>query len=66
VPSHKGGWFLLVSAFNVGARRFYERHGYGLVGKLPGFALADVTELVLWKPADPCAATESGEGVDAR
>ncbi len=41
--------FLLVSDFNAGAQRFYERHGYARVGALPGLVLADVTELIYWK-----------------
>jgi ribosomal protein S18 acetylase RimI-like enzyme len=45
-----GGFFLLTSDFNEGAQRFYQRHGYGQVGRLPGFAAPGVTELVWWKP----------------
>ncbi len=41
--------FLLVSDFNTGAQRFYERHGYGRVGGLPGLILPDVIELIYWK-----------------
>jgi GNAT superfamily N-acetyltransferase len=41
--------FLLVSDFNDGAQRFYERHGYARVGALPGLVLPDVSELVYWK-----------------
>jgi len=41
--------FLLVSDFNVGAQRFYERHGYARVGALPGLVLPDVAELLYWK-----------------
>jgi ribosomal protein S18 acetylase RimI-like enzyme len=41
--------FLLVSDFNAGAQRFYERHGYGRVGALPGLVLPDVGELLYWK-----------------
>jgi GNAT superfamily N-acetyltransferase len=41
--------FLLVSDFNEGAQRFYERRGYARVGALPGVVLPDVTELVYWK-----------------
>jgi ribosomal protein S18 acetylase RimI-like enzyme len=42
--------FLLVSDFNEAAQRFYERHGYQRVGALPGLVLADVSELIYWKP----------------
>ena len=41
--------FLLVSDFNRGAQRFYERHGYLRVGALPGLVLPDVAELLFWK-----------------
>ena len=41
--------FLLVSDFNEGAQRFYERHGYARVGALPALVLADVAEVMYWK-----------------
>ena len=41
--------FLLVSDFNQGAQRFYERHGYARVGSLPGLVLPDVAEILYWK-----------------
>jgi ribosomal protein S18 acetylase RimI-like enzyme len=41
--------FLLVSDFNEGAQRFYEREGYVRVGPLPGLVLPDVAEVVYWK-----------------
>jgi ribosomal protein S18 acetylase RimI-like enzyme len=41
--------FLLVSDFNDGAQRFYERHGYVRVGALPGLVVPDVAEIVYWK-----------------
>jgi GNAT superfamily N-acetyltransferase len=41
--------FLLVSDFNEGARRFYEREGYVRVGALPGLVLPDVAEVLYWK-----------------
>ncbi len=41
--------FLLVSDFNDGAQRFYERHGYRRVGALPGLVLPDVGEVLYWK-----------------
>lgn len=40
---------LLVSDFNHGAQRFYERQGYRQVGALPGYVLPDVTELIYRK-----------------
>ncbi len=41
--------FLLVSDFNEGAQRFYERHGYARVGALPALVLPDVAEVLYWK-----------------
>lgn len=41
--------FLLVSDFNSGAQRFYQRQGYAQVGAIPGYVLPDVTELLYWK-----------------
>jgi GNAT superfamily N-acetyltransferase len=41
--------FLLVSDFNDGARRFYERHGWVRAGALPGLVLPDVAEVLYWK-----------------
>ena len=47
-----GGWFLLTSDFNEGAQRFYRRHGYVEVGRLPpGFAAPGIGEVLFWKPA---------------
>lgn len=45
-----GGWFLLTSDFNTAAQRFYARHGYSEVGRLPDFAKAGVVEHIYWKP----------------
>jgi len=47
----KGGneLFLLVSDFNLDARRFYQRQGYEQIGAIPGYVLPDVTELLYWK-----------------
>lgn len=41
--------FLLVSDFNAGAMRFYEREGYTRVGAMPGLVLPDVAEVLYWK-----------------
>ncbi len=41
--------FLLVSDFNDGALRFYEKHGYLRVGALPALVLPDVAEVLYWK-----------------
>ena len=45
--------FLLVSDFNVGAQRFYQRQGYTRIGAIPGYVLPDVTELLYWKRLPP-------------
>lgn len=47
--------FLLVSAFNDGARRLYERAGYQHVGTLPDFVVRGHAELVLRKSVAPIA-----------
>ena len=41
--------FLLVSDFNDGAQRFYERRGYARVGAVPGLVLPGVAEVIYWK-----------------
>jgi ribosomal protein S18 acetylase RimI-like enzyme len=46
---HSAHAFLLVSDFNAGAIRFYEREGYVRVGPLPGLVLPGVAELLYWK-----------------
>ncbi len=46
----KASWyFLLVSDFNEGAQRFYQRHGFAQVGGLPDFVLPGVSELIYWR-----------------
>lgn len=44
-----GDLVILVSDFNHDAQRFYLRHGYAEAGRLPGYVLPDVAELILWK-----------------
>ena len=41
--------FLLVSHFNQAAQAFYRRLGYRQVGRLPGYVLPDVDELIFFK-----------------
>jgi GNAT superfamily N-acetyltransferase len=44
---------LLATADNVGARRFYARHGYRHVGDLAGLARAGLDEALYWKTLRP-------------
>jgi GNAT superfamily N-acetyltransferase len=44
---------LLVSTRNIGARRFYTRHGYRNVGRLPGLARPGLDEALYWKTLRP-------------
>jgi GNAT superfamily N-acetyltransferase len=44
---------LLVTTGNMGARRFYARHGYRHVGDLPGLARAGLDEALYWKTLRP-------------
>ena len=41
--------FLLVSDFNGDAQRFYARHGYTQVGRLPGLVIPEIDELLYWR-----------------
>jgi ribosomal protein S18 acetylase RimI-like enzyme len=45
--------FICVSDFNPGARRLYERLGYGLVGALTDYVVAGHSELLLRKTRGP-------------
>jgi GNAT superfamily N-acetyltransferase len=45
--------YLLATTDNVGARRFYERHGYRHVGDLPGLVLPDLDEALYQKALRP-------------
>jgi len=46
---HSAHAFLLVSDFNEGAIRFYEREGYARVGEMKGLVLPEVAEILFWK-----------------
>ena len=46
-------FFVCVSDFNEGARRFYARHGYVHVGTLPDLLVHGSAELLLRKSAGP-------------
>jgi ribosomal protein S18 acetylase RimI-like enzyme len=48
--------FLLVSDFNDGAQRFYRRRGYQQVGKLEGYVLPEVAELIFRKRMESVSA----------
>jgi GNAT superfamily N-acetyltransferase len=41
--------FLLVSDFNIDAQRFYQRHGYREIGRVPELVLPGVTEVLFRK-----------------
>ncbi len=41
--------FLLTSDFNLGAQRFYQRHGYQMVGRIPDLVLPGVAEVLFRK-----------------
>lgn len=41
--------YLLATTDNVGARRFYERHGYRHVGDLPGLVWPELDEALYYK-----------------
>lgn len=45
--------FLCVSAFNHGARRFYARLGYVVVGELPDYLVAGQSEFLMRKTRGP-------------
>ncbi len=47
--SYADALFLLVSDFNLGAQRFYERCGYTRAGALADYVVSGVTELLYWK-----------------
>jgi len=45
--------FLLVSAQNTGAQRFYERRGYRRVGEIPDYVRRGITECLYRKTLGP-------------
>lgn len=49
VSSHSRDLFLLASHFNHAAHRFYARHGYTEVGRLPDYVRPEITEVIFWK-----------------
>ena len=53
VRAHSRDLFLLASHFNDSAHRFYDRHGYRQVGRLPDYVRTEITELLFWKRLRP-------------
>lgn len=45
--------FLFVSSFNHGAQRFYEAHGYRVIGEVPDFLVAGCGERLMRKTIGP-------------
>jgi ribosomal protein S18 acetylase RimI-like enzyme len=45
--------FLLVSSWNTGAQRFYERRGYRRIGELADYIRRGITEVVYRKTLGP-------------
>lgn len=45
--------FLFVSSFNSGARRFYESHGYEVIGEVRDFLVAGHGEVLMRKTTGP-------------
>lgn len=45
--------FLLVSSFNTGAQRLYQRLGYERVGELPDFVIRGYSEILMRKTRGP-------------
>jgi ribosomal protein S18 acetylase RimI-like enzyme len=46
---HRRELFLLVSDFNIDAQRFYQRHGYEEIGRIPDLVLPGVAEVLFRK-----------------
>lgn len=51
--SSSNRFFLLVSELNETAQRFYERHGYTAVGKVPNLFKNGISEIILTKHVQP-------------
>ncbi len=52
---HGPNVFLMVSAFNTGAQRFYEERGYRRVGEIPDYVRRGITEILYRKTLGPIA-----------
>jgi ribosomal protein S18 acetylase RimI-like enzyme len=47
--------FLMVSSFNNGARRLYDRRGYKVVGELKDFIVSGYSEIIMRRTIGPTA-----------
>ena len=52
--------FLCVSSFNAGARRLYERLGYGVVGELKDYVVEGHSEILMRKSLGPTTGFRRG------
>ena len=55
---HGPNVFLLVSAWNAGAHRFYQRRGYRRIGEIPGYVRPGITEILYRKTLGPIEGRE--------
>lgn len=53
ILGHGPNVFLLVSSWNTGAQRFYERRGYRRIGEIPDYVGRGITEVVYRKTLGP-------------
>jgi ribosomal-protein-alanine N-acetyltransferase len=51
--------FLLVSAFNAAAQRFYARRGYSPIGEIPDYVRTGITEILFRKTLGAIQPTDS-------
>lgn len=49
VAEHSPDMFLLVTDFNTGAQRFYQRLGYFQIGSIPDYVVPGISELIFYK-----------------
>jgi [ribosomal protein S18]-alanine N-acetyltransferase len=54
--------FLMVSAFNTGAQKFYKRLGYMEIGAVPNYAIRGITEHLFRKTRGPLSAPSARSG----
>jgi ribosomal protein S18 acetylase RimI-like enzyme len=54
--------FLMVSAFNAGAQKFYKRLGYTQIGAVPNYAIGGITERLFRKTRGPLSAPGARSG----